>query len=909
VDETAETLSGADNLGRGRLTESSCSDLGFFDRFRDVLCRNPDQIALQNITRTGRESITYAQVEREIRAVSCYLRDLGVGPGSKVGLLIENHPRWGIGFLAAQSAGAVVVPLDVLHSPETLAGLIRHSECAFLFASEKLLPLLKQVGELLPEPLPALVTGDSGGAFPEWDEVLDLMESEEAPIPLVERSLDDPHVILYTSGTTGDPKGVVLTGRNLYRNVVEALKGIEVTSRDHFLGVLPLYHILSLIVNFIAPLYCGARSSFLDVLDPQRIMKAFREEGITIFVCVPQFYYLLYRRVLSEIERQGWLKRILFRRMLALSRFSNRHLGFNAGRWLFAAVHRPFGPQFRFFGVGGARFDPEVARFLTDLGFVLVQAYGMTETAALATITPPRPVGVGSVGAPLPHVRIRINDPDERGVGEILIRGENVMREYFKNPRATREAIDTEGWLHSGDLGYQTADGFVYITGRAKEVIVLGSGKNIYPEEIEHFYQSNCPFIREMCVVGREDPSSGGQERLHAVVVPDFDELKRQGIVHTRNMIRYLMENLSQRLPPYQRVRSFEVWREPLPRTTTRKVKRFEIAELLNLGEAAAEENGGVDWRPPDDLEARLADLLERVKPGTKAHPQAHLELDVGLDSLERVEFVSTIQEAFRVTLADEEAAGLVTFQDVADMVRKRLEAPSDGAGGPRSWAEILDEPLGPEESAQLSRLRRRPLVEPLVVLTAAGLRLVAKALFRLRGEGMENLPDRYPFLICPNHLSFLDAFLLFCLLPPRVVRRSFSLGYDQYFGGGLGGFLGSLVKTIPVSADRNLRRTLRLAAEGLRRELVLVVFPEGERSIDGTLRPFRKGPAILAANFGVPVVPVGIRGSYEAWPRGSGKIRPHPIRIRFGEPMTPGAGETVERFNERLWDAVRRLT
>jgi long-chain acyl-CoA synthetase len=879
----------------------------FFERFREVLRLNPDQLAFQSITRTGRESITYAQVGREIRAISCYLREQGVRPESKVGLLIENHPRWGIAFLAAQSAGAVLVPLDVLHPPETLAGLIRHSECVFLFASGKLLPVLTQVQDLLPEPLPALVTGDSGGAFPEWDAALDRHGSVDAPIPLVERSLEDPHVILYTSGTTGDPKGVVLTGRNLYRNVVEALKGIEVTSRDHFLGVLPLYHILSLIVNFIVPLYSGAKSTFLDVLDAQRIMKAFREEGITIFVCVPQFYYLLHRRILSEVEKQGRLKRFLFRRMLALSRFCHRRLGVNPGRRLFPAVHRPFGPQFRFFGVGGARFDPEVVQFLTDLGFVVVQAYGMTETAALATITPPRPVGVGSVGTPMPHVQIRIDRPDDRGVGEILIRGENVMREYFKNPRATHETIDREGWLHTGDLGYQAAGGFVYITGRAKEVIVLSSGKNIYPEEVEHFYQSNCPLIQEMCVVGREDPS-GEQERLHAVVVPDFDELKRQGIVHTQNRIRYLMETLSQRLPPYKRVRSIDVWREPLPRTTTRKIKRFEVEKSLKEGVGAAEPVQDLEWRPVDDVEVRLVELVRQVKPGAKPHPQASLELDLGLDSLERVELISTLQEAFRVSPTEEEAASLYTFQDVADFVKERLDAPSEGEGGRLSWAEILDEPLTPEEDAEVRRLRRRPLVEWLAVLTAGALRLTAKALFRLRGEGIENFPGRYPFLICPNHLSFLDAFLVVCLLPPRIVRRFFSLGYTQYFGGGWGAFLGGLVKTIPVSADHNLRQTLRLAAEGLRRELVLLVFPEGERSIDGTLRPFRKGPAILARKIGVPVVPVGIRGSYEAWPRGSSKVRLRPIRIRFGEPIAPGPEETVEHFNDRLREAVRQL-
>lgn len=883
--------------------------LDFFQQFRSVLAKLPDRIAFQSLTKVGKETITYGQVDVEIRIVSRYLKNHGVGPGSAVGLILENHPRWGIAFLAVQSAGAVIVPLDILHSPETLAHLIQHAGCGYLIASSKLFETLENVQGLLPRRLPAIVIGDGRGLHPAWDDILRQDCSSSVPIPLVPRDIDDPHVILYTSGTTGDPKGVVLTGRNLYRNVVEALKQIQVTPDDHFLGVLPLYHIFALIVNFIAPLYCGARTTFLDVIDAQRILRAFREEGITIFVCVPQFYYLLHRRIMSSVAERTRTQRMLFRRLLGVSRFSRRLFRIRPGRRLFKTLHRQFGDHLRFFGVGGARFDRAVAETLTDLGFTVVQAYGMTETAALATLTPGGTAGIGSVGKPLPHCEIRIEDPDRSGIGKVLIRGENVMKEYYRNPAATREAIDEDGWLHSGDLGYVDSDGFLYITGRAKDVIVLSSGKNVYPEEIEHFYQSNCPLIKELCVVGIRDEKAPAAERLHAVVVPDFDEIRHQKIVNASNMIRYLIETLSQQLPPHQRVHSLEIRQEPLPRTTTRKIKRFEVQQQLGQGRPNGASEGEALWEPADEVEEEIVTLLEHVKSTGPLRPEMNLELDLDLDSLERVEFLSTLQQSFQLTVPEEEAARLLTLQDVFEAVKGKLDRPTGGAVEKRSWSDILDEPLGDEAPERFLRvLRRRPLVEPLVLLIAKSVKLTGKALFNVKTEGLENLPTDYPFLICPNHMSFLDAFLIVAVLPNRVVRRFFSLGYSEYFAGGLTAFFGGIVRTIPVTADRNLALTLRLAAEGLRRKLVLVVFPEGERSIDGRLKPFRKGPAILATKLGVPAVPVGIHGSYEAWPRGTSRIRMHPITIRFGKPIRPTVDESIEDFNHRLRQAVSEL-
>lgn len=884
--------------------------MDLFGKIREHIQNIPEHVMFQRISSGIKEEVTVAQVGREIQAISQYLSKSGVQPGDVVGILMENHPRWVTSFFAAVSAGCAVVPFDILHESETLAYLVGHSECKFLFGSEKTSPQIEEILEKNQKPLPVLINGDSGGRFPEFDDVLSQGGYENVPIPLVDRDENEPQIIMYTSGTTGNPKGVVLSGHSLWVNIQAALKNLNVTDKDHFLNVLPMYHILALAINCIVPLYSGARCTTLDVLDAQKIIKTFREEGITVFVCVPQFYYLMYRRIQQNIEAQSWMVRWLFNRLLGVGKAWNRMAGVNLSRKLLKKVHEPFGAQFRYFGVGAARFDPLVAQSMTDLGFDLVQAYGMTETAAISSMTLPDGKGVGSVGRPLPHAEFKIHNPNSEGIGEVYIRGIHLMKGYLKNEEATRETLDSEGWLHSGDLGYLDQDGYLHITGRAKDVIVLSSGKNIYPEEIEHFYQERCEFVKEICVIGIDAGSDVGHETLHGVVVPDFDELKRQGVVNASEMIRYLLETISQKLPSHKRVMSFEVWQQPLPRTTTKKLKRFEIERLRREGGSSKEAREFEEWVPEGATEETIVEMIRIVKKDVRIHPDQNLELDLGFESLERVEFLSNVQERLQVDITDEEATELFTVGDVILLAKERLSGDGTGVSArAKSWDEILDAELTPEETALLEeRLLRRPFVEFIFIMTAYVTWALIKILFRVKDEGLENLPKDYPFMICPNHVSFLDAFVVVPLLPNRVIRRFFSLGYSDYFAGGIVGFLGVLIKTIPVDADRMLRRALRLGAEGLRRDLVLCVFPEGERSIDGTLKTFRKGPAILATKMNTPVVPVGIIGAYEAWRRGSSKIRLHPITVRFGKPIKPEPGESIDDFNHRLREAVKSL-
>ncbi|MCS6954382.1 MAG: AMP-binding protein, partial [Bryobacteraceae bacterium] len=764
--------------------------LDFFRQFREIVARQPERLGLQLLTDSGREAFSYRRIAEETSKLSLYLREAGIRPGDAVGILMENHPRWGIAFLAAQSAGAVIVPLDILHDAATLARLIAHADCRLVVISARLLPVWRDIRERLSPPPAAVVMGGTAEGLPSWEDIV----ARDLPglyLPLEARGLDDELVILYTSGTTGTPKGVVLTQRNVYRNVVEILRVIHADENDHMLSVLPLYHVLALMTNFIIPLYVGGRVTYLPSLDAQRILKAFREEDITIFVCVPQFYYLMQRRILEQVAREGFLRRFLFRRLLGLSRFSAERLGFNPGRWLFRPIHQRFGPRFRLMCVGGARFDPAVARWFRDLGFRLVQGYGLTETAALVTVASPEPHMVGSVGRPLAHTEVRIDSPNEDGIGEVLIRGENVMKGYLNNPEATAEAI-RDGWLHSGDLGYVDRHGCLHITGRKKEVVVLSSGKNVYPEEVEHFYLTHCPQIKELAVIGLSEDSGTG-ERLHAVVVPDFDHLKANQIVNAYDAIRWQIETVSQRLPSYKRVSSFEIRTEPLPRTTTRKLKRFELEREVRERRVARPTPVPAEAQPETPAEATLFDLIRRMKPHSAVHRSMNLELDLGFTSLERVELMGSVQEAFGIRFEESELGEVFTVGDLLAAIERRQAQPGS-APARVTWREILNAPLSAPEARELHAvLKRRLWFEPVYQGIAWASRVLAALLLRARYRGLEHLPRQYPFLICPNHLSFVDPFLLACGLPPRVLRRLFFLAASEFFTSPVVAWLGRL--------------------------------------------------------------------------------------------------------------------
>jgi long-chain acyl-CoA synthetase len=571
----------------------------------------------------------------------------------------------------------------------------------------------------------------------------------------------------------------------------------------------------------------------------------------------------------------------------------------------------------RLFVTGGSKFDAAISRDLYGLGFTILNAYGLTETSGGATIVRPDDVFNESVGQPFPGVDIRILEPsasderddDGKGDGEVLIRGPIVMREYYRRPDATAESL-RDGWLHTGDLGRLDARGRLFITGRKKEIIVLSSGKNLYPEEIEAHYRQSA-FIKELCVLGLARPGEPSAERLHAVVVPDEAVMRERGVVNLKELMRFEIESLAVQLPAHKRILSYDISLEPLPRTTTGKIRRFEIQKRL-LAQAAAstdaeqapESADEAAWRGQPGRDAVLTLVAERLdKPSVR--PDANLELDLGLDSMERVELLTLLEQRQGTRVAAETRATIFTVRQLVEAVEAAPPAAGTtaaaGAEGDVSaelpWEALLSAPIDPVLQTDLARPKWLGVFVYYSALRIGS--LVTRLVTGFRVTGREHLPAHGPFLICPNHQAYLDPFFLAAALPFATVRQLFFVGAAEYFETPLMKRFARSVNLIPVDPDANLVTAMQAGAAGLRMRKVLILFPEGERSIDGEIKKFRKGAAILSSHLDAPIVPVALDGLYELWPRRRPlnwrRLLPwnaRPIVVAFGPPLQARRGE-----------------
>ncbi|MBI4456130.1 MAG: AMP-binding protein [Acidobacteria bacterium] len=875
-------------------------------RYLENADRLAGKTALQLSTEEGLQSFTYADVFQTAWEIARLIRS-HFPEVDAVAILMNYDPHWAIVFFGVCLSGSCAVPLDTQLSAAEVANLVRHSGARVVFADvanqEKLLnldvivvdPHVEGLFRRCSRPSEA---GKSGA------EKLEAAEDrsgsvERLSMPHASNSegASSPMVIIYTSGTTGDPKGVMLSEANFYAELTGLLEFVPVGENDHLLSVLPLHHVLALLTGLLAPLYAGAMVTFLSTVERARVLRVLQTLGITGFVCVPQFFYLLHSHVWSEISRRPSYARAVIRWLMRIN-FLLRRQGMNLGKWFFPQIHRAFGERFRFFAAGGSYFDPVVVRDLAAWGLNIVQAYGLTETCGACTATSLRNQYWGSVGRPLPGVEIRIVRPNAEGRGEIAIRGPVVTSGYFRNDEATRHAFQ-DGWFLSGDLGFCDGYGFYYITGRVKEVIVLASGKNVYPEELERHYSKH-PAVKEIAIVPKIGPS--GEEQLHAIVVPDFEYLRSQKIANSMEVIRFEIESLASQLAPYKRIAGLQLRTEPLPRTTTRKLKRRELQAQLEQFERKAV--------VPARFQNRVAEETYRFLCRLGKTPEifasnANLELDFGLDSLQRIELFSHLEEVFGASLPQEQAAELYTLQDLVNLFDPETSVLREVQRQGQSWSRLLaqDEPFAEPF------LRFRPVSHKVVDALRLFFRyFLGKSLFKLQVEGIENLRETGPYLICPNHLSYLDGLFFVSVFPRAVFDRVFFLGYSEYFQMGFKRRFAEWIHIIPLDPDTYLVRALRAGAMGLRQQRILCVFPEGARSIDGQVKPFKHGASILAREINVPIIPAAIAGTYEVWPRHRPGIRVHPVRISFGKPMDPAAYSSYVELTQALQTMVQEL-
>lgn len=888
----------------------------FFEQFAWAADRHAARTAIEVQRQDSLDTVTYARLREMAERTAAWLAVIGVEAGDRCAILADNDAHWCGAYLGILRRGAVAVPMDTAYKASQVATLLADSGARVIFTTAKYLDTVRDGDAAGRGCRVVLLHGEAADAVA--FEAMTGGRMPAPPLPNCPAGLQDPAVILYTSGTTSDPKGVVLTHGNLLAERAGAFEVVRVDERDVVLGVLPLFHALAQMANLLLPFSIGARVVFLETLNTTELLRALRQRGVTIFACVPQFFYLIHQRVMVEVGKAGWPVRRLFGGLLALNRASRR-MGINLGPLFFRKVHAVLGGRMRLMVTGGSRFDPQIGADLFAMGFDILQGYGLTETSGAATLTRPGDPALDTVGQPLPGNQVRIaprgQEDDEMADGEVLVSGPIVMQGYFNRPEATAAAL-RDGWLHTGDLGRLDEAGRLVITGRKKEIIVLSSGKNIYPEEIEAVYRKSA-FIKELCVLGLARAGEPAAERLYAVIVPDEQVLRERKIANVGDIIRFEVEGASVHLPHHKHVLGYEIWMEPLPRTSTGKIKRFEVERRVRDTEARREAPGGpvLDdadraWLAREDLAPILELVGQAARPGSTVAPEANLELDLGLDSMERVELLTALEQRMGADIPEEELQRLYTVRQLAESLLAHARGVSAEASG--SWETLLV--ADPARQASYREWLAPHVVVPAVLFLALkAVRLVLRAGVKVTLTGVEHFPPRGPYLISPNHQSFLDPFFLVSMLPYRVARQLFFVGAAEYFETPLTRWLARQVNLVPVDPDAALVSAMQAGAAGLREGRILMLFPEGERAIDGSVRHFKKGAAILSQHLGVPIVPVALRGVYEIWPRnralnwrallpGAGTE----VRLQVGVPVRPDAAERGDQAYKRLTADLR---
>ena len=830
------------------------------DVFADLAAARGEFLVYDDGYRT--RSRSYADVGRAARAWAARLARAGLRKGDRVLLWGENSPEWIAALWGAIIAGVVVVPVDYRSSLEFVRRIRRVVDAPVMLVGRDVAPILSpEAGK------PETVDGAQIWrlADMDWDEV-----AEPPPVSLAGQ---DTAEILFTSGATAEPKGVVLTHRNILANINPIERDLarfrmyfRPVAPLRFLNLLPLSHMFGQAMATFVPPMIGGTTIFMRSYNPADIITLIRRRRVSVLVSVPKLLDVLREhvtRVVPSVGRparpdQHWIRRW----------------------WHHRDVHRLFGFKFWSCVVGAAPLDPALEAFWSNLAFLVVQGYGLTETAPIVAFNHPFAAHGGSVGRPLSGLEVKIA-PD----GEILVRGETVTSGYFNAPRATAEAFE-DGWLRTGDIGELDDAGRLYVRGRKKEMIVRPDGLNVFPDDVERVLNA-IPGVRESAVVGVDD---GHGERVTAVLVVDAG-VAADGVATQANAT----------LAEHQRIRTVLLWPDAaLPRTEgTRKLKRIEIGAWVRTGDRPADAAS-----PGDPLE----DLLARFAPGRNVGSSTKIE-DLGLSSLDRIELIIAIEQRFRTSIDE---VGFSQARDLGDL-RALVE---QGPEAPSAPAESV--PFPSWNQSRAAKLVRRIVLDVLVLpLTRRFARLTVEGADHLNGvDG--------PVIFASNHQSHMDTAVVMAALPARwryrvapAMRKEFFAAHffpagasrrDRWASHALYYLAALCFNGFPLpQREAGARDTLRYIGELAAAGQCALLFPEGERAETGSIRAFRGGVGMIASRLGLPVVPVRLDGVDRVLHESSSRPRRGAVRVSFGSPIWL-RGEDYAALARTVEAAVRSL-
>ena len=844
----------------------------------------------------GSETWDSAKVADKALRLARGLRDAGIGEGERVALWAPNSPVWIVAALAILTAGGVVVPIDDLADAGQLDAALISSAARLIFTTAG---HLEVCGDILRPVRVILVDENECGGRPAtgW---LSLLSERTADLP---RPAPETAALLsWTSGTTGSPKAFLLTHRNIATNI-EALQKLGIVGPDdRALLPLPLHHAYPFIIGMLTTLTIGIAIVLPGGATGPLLMRAMHEADVTTIIGVPRLYDALWTAIETRVTSRGRVPRLVWRVLLATASIAQRSIGLRLGRLLFAPIRHQVAARLRLLVSGGARLERETEEPLEALGWTVLSGYGLAETASLFTGNRPGARRLGSAGLPLDG-EVRVANPDAERIGDIELRGSSITEGYLDDPDANRAAFTPDGWYRTGDLGFVDRDGFLFVTGRTKEVLVLSGGKKVAPEDLERAYGS-APEIAEMAVL--DDKGT-----LVALVRPDRDKLHDRGATNLRDGIRVILAEKAQGLPSWQRLSGFALTDQPLPRTRLGKYRRFLLPALYTEALAGGARRAAHTLAPQDaallrdqTAEAVWAFLHERY-PDQALDLDVDLALDLNLDSFGWMEISIAFEDRLHIHLSETDIAGIRTIRDLLRLAIERR-------GG--AYA------LPCEEPAMATDFERwlaptGGLLTPLAMALYALNWLVMRALFQLRAMGVKELPAAGAFVITSNHVSDLDGLVIAAALPWSRFRRLYWAGDAvRMFSNPLNRVFCRAVHVFPVDA-KFPGATLESARRVLQAGHVQVWFPEAWRSPDGRLQRFLPGIGQLLLGSGASAVPTYIAGAFDALPRGRRIPKLRRITVAFGsaEPVEVlrggGTGRTdEERISTALRDRVAAL-
>jgi long-chain acyl-CoA synthetase len=785
----------------------------------------------------GEQKISYSELRR---TVAEWALNYSLEAGDHVVIFAENSPAWIFALYSIWQKGGIAIPVDNLATAEETSYILKDCEPKVIFTSGTRQEVIKKATAL---------AGISAEMF-----LLDNFQLKNKVVQEVAVPHPDPDktaLIVYTSGTTGDPKGVMLSYQNLLTNIKAVSEHIPIYKPEStVMMLLPIHHVLPLVGSVIIPLYIGAKVAISPSMQSTDLMNTLKNNAVTIIIGVPRLYAAIRKGIMDKI-RQSTIARMLF----SIARKVNNP---KFSRKVFNTVHQKMGGSIESLVSGGASLDKEIGADFQTLGFEVLEGYGMTEAAPMITFTKPGRVRIGSPGEVMSETKVVIRD------GEITASGPNIMQGYYKKPEETAEILK-DGWLYTGDLGYIDKDGYLFITGRKKEIIILSNGKNVNPIELEEkLLQSK--YIRDCGVFYHDD-------QLQVIVVPDYSAISHDTHNSIEEFIKWeVIEPFNKTVSSYKKIMGIHLTDDELPRTRLGKLQRYKLASLAVLADLKDITYDEIPGTPEYKL---IAEFLEKEK--TKhVLPGHHIEMDLGMDSLDMVNFQAWLSQTFGV---DMEPSEMTSFSNIAKLAEDVAQKKTRIEEGKLDWTDIIKEKVN--------------LKIPANWITGRWMVYATKVFFflyfRIKAKGTANIPEA-PVIFVPNHQSSFDGLFIASFLRRRLLKNTYFYAKEKHFKQAWLKYLANRNNIIVVDINKDLKESIQRMAEVLRQKRNLIIFPEGTRSKTGNLGDFKKTFAILSRELNIPIVPVTIKGAYEALPSGSKFPIPwKKISVEFLQPVYPG--------------------